>query len=239
MESAARTDLNERATRVSAVLDPVKLIVTNYPEGQVEELEMQNNPERPEEGTHTIEFSRELWIERADFKEEADKKFFRMTPGKETRLKGAYIVECTGCKKNEATGEIEEIYCTYDPSSKAGTEGSNRKVKGTIHWLSVGHCLPAEVRNYACLWTCENPRDAIKEYEEANGVRGIDAMRPFLNPNSISINKRAFVEKFLLTRKAFDYLQFTRTGYYNVDPDSTPEHLIFNSTVSLKEDKHK
>lgn len=239
LESAARADLNERAIRVSAVLDPVKLIITNYPENQVEELEVVNNPERPEEGTHMIEFSRELWIERADFKEEADKKFFRMTPGKETRLKSAYIVNCTGCKKNEETGEVEEIYCTYDPTSKAGTEGANRKVKGTIHWLSVAHCLPAEVRNYQCLWTCENPRDAIKQYEDENGVRGIDSMRPFINPNSISINHNAFVEKFLLTRKAFDYLQFTRTGYYNIDPDSTPEHLIFNSTVSLKEDKGK
>ena len=239
LESAARTDLNERATRVSAVLDPVKLIITNYPEGQSELLEVQNNPERPEEGTHTIEFSRELWIERADFKEVADKKFFRMAVGKETRLKSAYIVDCTGCKKNEETGEIEEIYCTYDPTSKAGTEGANRKVKGTIHWLSCDHCLPAEVRNYACLWTCENPRDAIKQYEDEHGVRGIEAMRPFLNPDSIRVNKQAFIEKFAQTLPALSYLQFTRTGYYNIDPDSTPEHLIFNSTVSLKEDKHK
>ena len=239
LESAARTDLNERATRVSAVLDPVKLIITNYPEGQSELLEVQNNPERPEDGTHTIEFSRELWIERADFKEVADKKFFRMAVGKETRLKSAYIVDCTGCKKNEETGEIEEIYCTYDPNSKAGTEGANRKVKGTIHWLSCDHCLPAEVRNYACLWTCENPRDAIKQYEEENGVRGIEAMRPFLNPDSIRVNKQAFVEKFVQTLPALSYLQFTRTGYYNIDPESTSEHLVFNSTVSLKEDKHK
>lgn len=239
LESAARTDLNERATRVSAVLDPVKLIITNYPEGQSELLEVQNNPERPEEGTHTIEFSRELWIERADFKEVADKKFFRMAVGKETRLKSAYIVDCTGCKKNEETGEIEEIYCTYDPTSKAGTEGANRKVKGTIHWLSCDHCLPAEVRNYACLWTCENPRDAIKQYEDEHGVRGIEAMRPFLNPDSIRVNKQAFIEKFAQTLPALSYLQFTRTGYYNIDPDSTPEYLVFNSTVSLKEDKHK
>ena len=206
LESAARTDLNERATRVSAVLDPVKLIITNYPEGQSELLEVQNNPERPEEGTHTIEFSRELWIERADFKEVADKKFFRMAVGKETRLKSAYIVDCTGCKKNEETGEIEEIYCTYDPTSKAGTEGANRKVKGTIHWLSCDHCLPAEVRNYACLWTCENPRDAIKQYEDEHGVRGIEAMRPFLNPDSIRVNKQAFIEKFAQTLPALSYL---------------------------------
>ncbi len=237
MEAAARTDLNERATRISAVLNPVKLIITNYPEGKTEELEVQNNPERPEDGTHAITFSRELWIERDDFKAEPDKKFFRMYPGKETRLKGAYIVDCTGFKANPETGEVEEIYCTYDPDSLAGTEGANRKVKGTIHWLSCAHCLPAEVRNYECLWTCENPRDAIKQYEKEHGVRGIDAMRPFLNPDSLSINTGAFIEEFARTLPALTYLQFQRTGYFNVDPDSTPEHLVFNSTVSLKDRK--
>ena len=237
MEAAARTDLNERATRISAVLNPVKLIITNYPEGKTEELEVQNNPERPEDGTHTITFSRELWIERDDFKAEPDNKFFRMYPGKETRLKGAYIVDCTGFKANPETGEVEEIYCTYDPDSLAGTEGANRKVKGTIHWLSCAHCLPAEVRNYECLWTCENPRDAIKQYEKEHGVRGIDAMRPFLNPHSLSINTGAFIEEFARTLPALTYLQFQRTGYFNVDPDSTPEHLVFNSTVSLKDRK--
>ena len=237
MEAAARTDLNERATRISAVLDPVKLIITNYPEGKTEELEVQNNPERPEDGTHTITFSRELWIERDDFKAEPDKKFFRMYPGKETRLKGAYIVDCTGFKANPETDEVEEIYCTYDPDSLAGTEGANRKVKGTIHWLSCAHCLPAEVRNYECLWTCENPRDAIKQYEKEHGVRGIDAMRPFLNPDSLSINTGAFIEEFARTLPALTYLQFQRTGYFNVDPDSTPDHLVFNSTVSLKDRK--
>ncbi len=237
MEAAARTDLNERATRISAVLDPVKLIITNYPEGKTEELEVQNNPERPEDGTHTITFSRELWIERDDFKAEPDKKFFRVYPGKETRLKGAYIVNCTGFKANPETGEVEEIYCTYDPDSLAGTEGANRKVKGTIHWLSCAHCLPAEVRNYECLWTCENPRDAIKQYEKEHGVRGIDAMRPFLNPNSLNINTGAFIEAYARTLPALTYLQFQRTGYFNIDPDSTPDHLVFNSTVSLKDRK--
>ena len=237
MEAAARNDLNERAVRISAVLDPVKLIITNYPEGKTEELEVQNNPERPEDGTHTITFSRELWIERDDFKAEPDKKFFRVYPGKETRLKGAYIVDCTGFKANPETGEVEEIYCTYDPDSLAGTEGANRKVKGTIHWLSCAHCLPAEVRNYECLWTCENPRDAIKQYEKEHGVRGIDAMRPFLNPNSLSINTGAFIEAYARTLPALTYLQFQRTGYFNIDPDSTPDHLVFNSTVSLKDRK--
>lgn len=247
MEAAARTDLNERAMRVSAVLDPVKVIIINYPEGKVEQLEVINNPElKDAEGnvitegnTHTIEFSREIWIERDDFKAEPDKKFFRMYPGKETRLKSAYIVDCTGFKANEKTGEIEEIYCTYDPTSLAGTEGANRKVKGTIHWLSVEHCVPAEVRNYECLWTCENPRDAIKQYEKENGVRGIDAMRPFINPNSLSVNKKAFVEKYAAGLDALSYLQFQRIGYYNVDKDSTPEHPVFNSTVGLKDNKGK
>ena len=247
MEAAARTDLNERAIRVSAVLDPVKVIITNYPEGKVEQLEVINNPElKDAEGnvitegnTHTIEFSREIWIERDDFKAEPDKKFFRMYPGKETRLKSAYIVNCTGFKANEKTGEIEEIYCTYDPTSLAGTEGANRKVKGTIHWLSVEHCVPAEVRNYECLWTCENPRDAIKQYEKENGVRGIDAMRPFINPNSLSVNKKAFVEKYAAGLDALSYLQFQRIGYYNVDKDSTTEHPVFNSTVGLKDNKGK
>ena len=247
MEAAARTDLNERAMRVSAVLDPVKVIITNYPEGKVEQLEVINNPElKDTEGnvitegnTHTIEFSREIWIERDDFKAEPDKKFFRMYPGKETRLKSAYIVNCTGFKANEKTGEIEEIYCTYDPTSLAGTEGANRKVKGTIHWLSVEHCVPAEVRNYECLWTCENPRDAIKQYEKENGVRGIDAMRPFINPNSLSVNKKAFVEKYAAGLDALSYLQFQRIGYYNVDKDSTSEHPVFNSTVGLKDNKGK
>ena len=243
LEASVRADLNERATRVSAVLNPVKVIITNYPEDKVETLEVINNPElKDAEGniitegnTHTVEFSRELWIEREDFKTEPDKKFFRMYPGKETRLKSAYIVDCTGYKANDETGEIEEIYCTYDPNSLAGTEGANRKVKGTIHWLSVNHCVPAEVRNYECLWTCENPRDAIKQYEKEHGVRGIEAMRPFLNPNSLCVNKNAFVEKYAAQLPELSYLQFQRTGYFNVDPDSTPEHPVFNKTVGLKD----
>ena len=246
MEAAARADLNERATRVSAVLDPVKVIITNYPEGKTEELVVVNNPElKDAEGnvimegnTHTITFSRNLWIEREDFKAEPDKKFFRMYPGKETRLKGAYILDCKDVHYT-ADGDIDWIECTYDPNSLAGTEGANRKVKGTIHWLSVDHCIPAEVRNYECLWTCENPRDAIKQYEKENGVRGIDAMRPFLNPDSLSVNTHAFVEEYAAQLPALSYLQFQRTGYFNVDPDSTPEHPVFNSTVGLKDNKGK
>ncbi len=166
LESAVREDLNSRATRVSAVINPVKLIITNYPEGQVEEMEAVNNPEDPSAGTHTIEFSRELWIERDDFMEDAPKKYFRMTPGQEVRLKSGYIVKCTGCKKDD-NGNVVEVYCEYDPDSKTGMPGSNRKIKGTIHWVSCAHCLPAEVRLYDRLWKVENPRDEMAAIREA------------------------------------------------------------------------
>ena len=151
LESAVRDDLNKRATRVSAVLDPVKLVITNYPEGQVEAMEAVNNPEDPESGTHTIEFSRELWMEREDFMEDAPKKYFRMTPGQEVRLKNAYIVKCTGCDKDE-NGNVTTVYAEYDPDTKTGMPGSNRKVKGTLHWVSCDHCIKAEVRLYDRLW---------------------------------------------------------------------------------------
>ena len=167
--------------------------------------------------------------------EDAPKKFFRLSVGREVRLKNAYIINCTGFKKNEKTGEIEEIYATYDPNTKSGMPDASRKVKATIHWLSCEHCLEAEVRNYDRLWLVENPRDEVKKYSDEHGVRGIEAMRPFLNPNSLEINKHAYVEKWLQTRKPLDYLQFQRIGYYNIDPDSTPEHLVFNRTVGLKD----
>jgi glutaminyl-tRNA synthetase len=234
LESAVREDLNDRATRISAVIHPVKLIITNYPEGQVEEMEAINNPEHPEEGTHTIEFSRELWIEREDFMEDAPKKFFRMTPGKEVRLKNAYIVMCTGCKKNEA-GEVEEIYCEYDPESKSGMPGSDRKVKGTLHWLSVNHCLPAEVRMYDRLWNVENPRDVMAEIREAQQCDALTAMKQMINPDSLQVYKNCYVEKMAADLKPLDYLQFQRTGYFTLDYDTTPEHLVFNKTVGLKD----
>lgn len=234
LESALREDLNARSTRVSAVINPVKLIITNYPEGQVEELEAVNNPEMPEAGTHTIEFSRELWIEREDFMEDAPKKFFRMTPGQEVRLKSSYIVKCTGCKKDE-NGEVVEIYCEYDPNTKSGMPESNRKVKGTLHWLSCAHCLPAEVRLYDRLWKVENPRDELAAITEAKNCSTLDAMKEIINPDSLTILTNCYVEKFLSEAKPLDYLQFQRIGYFNVDKDSTPEKLIFNRTVSLKD----
>lgn len=223
LEAAAREDLNARALRVSAVLAPVKLIITNYPEGQTEEMEAVNNPEREEDGTHTITFSRELWMERADFMEDAPKKFFRMVPGKEVRLKNAYIVKCTGCKK-AADGTIEEVYAEYDPSSRSGLEGANRKVKGTLHWVSVAHSLPAEVRLYDRLFNVENPSADERDFRE------------LLNPDSLKVLSNCYVEKFAAENPTGNrYLQFQRTGYFTADKNSTPDHLIFNRTVSLKD----
>ena len=223
LEAAAREDLNARALRVSAVLDPVKLIITNYPEGQTEELEAINNPECEADGTHTITFSRELWMERADFMEDAPKKFFRMVPGKEVRLKNAYIVKCTGCKK-VADGTIEEVYAEYDPTSKSGMEGANRKVKGTLHWVSVAHSVPAEVRLYDRLFNVENPSADDRDFRE------------LLNPDSLKVLTNCYVEKFAAENPTGNrYLQFQRTGYFTADKNSTPDHLVFNRTVSLKD----
>ncbi|MCI5561236.1 MAG: glutamine--tRNA ligase/YqeY domain fusion protein [Phocaeicola sp.] len=234
LESAVREDLNTRATRVSAVLDPIKLTITNYPEGQVEELETINNPEDPTAGTHKIEFSRNLWIEREDFMEDAPKKYFRMTPGQEVRLKSAYIVKCTGCRKDEA-GNVVEVFAEYDPNTRSGMPDANRKVKGTLHWLSQDHCLQAEVRLYDRLWTMENPRDTLAELSKEKGYTALEAMKEMMNPNSLKVLKTCYVEKFLADARPYDYLQFQRIGYFNVDKDSTPEHLIFNKTVSLKD----
>lgn len=239
LEAAARADLNGRAQRVSAVVNPVKLILTNYPEGQVENLTAINNPENEADGTHTIAFSRELWIEREDFMEDGGKKFQRLGPGKEVRLKNAYIIKCpeTDYCKKDADGNIVEIYAEYDPETRSGMPGADRKIKGkTLHWVSAEHCVEAEVRMYDNLWTCENPRDAIKQYEDEHGTRGIESMRPFLNPDSLHIQK-GYVEEWAAQQPPLTYLQFQRIGYFNVDPDSTPEHPVFNKTVGLKEKK--
>lgn len=223
LEAAAREDLNARSLRVSAVLNPIKLIITNYPEGQTEEMEAVNNPECEADGTHTITFSRELWIEREDFMEDAPKKFFRMVPGKEVRLKNAYIVKCTGCKK-AADGTIEEIYAEYDPQSKSGMEGANRKVKGTLHWVSTAHCVKAEVRLYDRLFTVENPSADERDFRE------------LLNPDSLKVLDNCYVEKYAVENETRNrYLQFQRTGYFTADTHSTKEHPIFNKTVGLKD----
>ena len=231
LESAVREDLNARAIRVSAVINPVKLIITNYPEGQVEELEAINNPEA---GSHTIEFSRELWMEREDFMEDAPKKYFRMTPGQEVRLKNAYIVKCTGCKKDE-NGEITEVYCEYDPNTRSGMPDANRKVKGTLHWVSCAHCQKAEVRLYDRLWKVENPRDELAAIREEKNCSPLEAMKEIINPNSLEIRKNCYVEKFVATLPKLSYLQFQRIGYFNIDSESTPDNLVFNRTVGLKD----
>lgn len=222
LEAAVREDLNAKALRVSAVVNPVKLVITNYPEGETEEMVAVNNPENEADGTHTITFSRNLWIERDDFMEDAPKKFFRMSPGKEVRLKNAYIVMCTGCTK-DADGNIIEIQAEYDPQSKSGMEGANRKVKGTLHWVSADHCVKAEVRQYDRLFNVENPSADERDFRE------------LLNPTSLNVLTECYVEPFAAERKPGEYLQFQRIGYFMADLDSTPEHLVFNKTVGLKD----
>jgi len=222
LEASVREDLNKKAIRVSAVLDPVKLVITNYPDNQTEEMEAIDNPEDENSKSHTITFAKELWIERADFMEDAPKKFFRMTPGKEVRLKNAYIVKCTGCIK-DAEGNITEIQAEYDPNSKSGMEGANRKVKGTLHWVAVNHCQPAEVREYDRLFSVENPSADERDFRE------------LLNPNSLTVRTNCYVEDYASARKPGEYLQFQRTGYFMADLDTTSEHLVFNKTVGLKD----
>lgn len=222
LEAAVREDLNKRATRVSAVIDPIKLILTNYPEGRTEEMVAINNPEDETAGSHTISFSRNLWIERADFMEDAPKKFFRMTPGKEVRLKNAYIVRCAGCTK-DADGNIIEIQAEYDPDSKSGMPGANRKVKGTLHWVNADNCVKAEVREYDRLFNVENPSADDRDFRE------------LLNPNSLHVYKDCYVERFAATMKPGQYLQFQRTGYFMADPDTTDDAPVFNKTVGLKD----
>ena len=222
LEAAVREDLNKKATRVSAVLDPVKLVLTNYPEGKTEQMEAINNPEDETAGSHLISFSRNLWIERADFMEDAPKKFFRMTPGKEVRLKNAYIIKCTGCTK-DAGGNITEIQAEYDPESKSGMPGADRKVKGTLHWVNADDCVKAEVREYDRLFNVENPSADDRDFRE------------LLNPNSLHVNNNCYVERFAATMKPGQYLQFQRTGYFMADLDTTDDAPVFNKTVGLKD----
>ena len=223
LEHSVREDLNKKATRVAGVLDPVKLILTNYPEGQVEMMQSVNNPEDETMGSHEMAFTRELYIERDDFMENPPKKYFRMTPGQEVRLKAGYIVKCTGCKKDDE-GNVLEIYAEYDADTRSGTPGSARKVKGTLHWVSAAHSLPATVRLYDRLFTVEDPA----------GEKDAD-FRDLLNPQSLIELKNCRVEKYLGEFEAGDRFQFHRLGYFCLDKDSTPEQLLFNRTVSLKD----
>lgn len=223
LEYAVREDLNKRATRASVVLDPVKLVLTNYPEGEVETLLAQNNPEDADAGSHDLIFSKELFIERDDFMEDAPKKYFRLTPGQEVRLKNAYIIKCTGCKR-DADGNVVEVYAEYDPQTKSGMAESNRKVKGTIHWVSTKDAVDVDVRLYDRLFTVENPGDD-KDQD----------FRDFLNPESLIVKTGCKAEPFLKGAKALDHFQFQRIGYFSVDPDSMDGHLVFNRTVTLKD----
>ncbi|WP_299671474.1 glutamine--tRNA ligase/YqeY domain fusion protein [uncultured Polaribacter sp.] len=224
LEFKIREDLNKTANRVMAVLDPVKVVITNYPEGKEEMLSAENNQEDESAGFREVPFSREIYIEKEDFREEANKKFFRLKLGKEVRLKNAYFITANSCTKDE-NGNVIEIQCTYDPLTKSGsgTEESMRKVKGTLHWVSVKHAVKAEVRAYDRLFLEEAP-DAHKDKDYME----------FINPNSLEIIN-AFVEPSLQSAKIGERFQFQRLGYFNVDDDSTAEHLVFNKTVGLRD----
>ena len=226
LEASVRDDLNKKATRVSAVLDPIKLVITNYPEDKSEELTAINNPENEADGTHAITFSRELWIERDDFMEVAEKKFQRLAPGKEVRLKNAYIIKCDeehACDK-DAEGNVTTVYATYDPETRSGMPGADRKIKGkTLHWVDSRTALPAEVRLYDRLFSVESVDADGRDFRE------------LLNPQSLVVRNNCYVEPYLKEKKAGDFLQFQRIGYFTPDLDSTAEHLVFNKTVGLKD----
>ncbi|NOZ75413.1 MAG: glutamine--tRNA ligase/YqeY domain fusion protein [FCB group bacterium] len=226
LEHCLRTDLNKRALRVMAVLDPIKVTLKNYPEGQVEWLEAINNPEDENAGTRNIPFSRELWIERSDFREDAPRKYFRLAPGREVRLKHAYYITCTEVVKDPETGLVRELICEYDPKTKGGWSDDGRKVRGTLHWVSVAHAVDAEVRHFDRLFTQKNP-DEVEP-----GKEFID----YFNPESLHILTGCKVEPSLMKARPGEYFQFLRNGYYCVDGKlSSPEQLVFNRSVSLRD----
>jgi len=222
LEFSVREDLNKIAPRVMAVLDPLKVVITNYPEGKTEELITENNPEDPEAGSRKVPFSREIYIEKNDFMEDPPRKFFRLAPGREVRLKSAYIIKCEEVIKNDA-GEIVELRCTCDPDSKSGS-GSTRKVKGTLHWVSIDQALNVEVRMYDRLFIDSNP----------SGHKERD-FKEFLNPDSLKILNNCFIEPGVKGAEALTHFQFQRLGYFNVDYDSSPEKMVFNRTVPLRD----
>ena len=219
-----REELNLEARRAMAVLDPLKVVIENYPEGQTEMLEAENNPEKPEDGTRQIPFSREVYIERDDFMENPPKKFFRLSPGTEVRLKHAYLVTCTEVVRN-GDGEITELRCTYDPQSRGGEAPDRRRVKGTLHWVSVPHAVKAQVRLYENLFTLRD----MSAMEEGK------TFRDYLNPDSLKVLENCFVEPGLAQAGPLETFQFLRQGYFCADPDSTPERPVFNRTVALKD----
>ena len=224
LEHAVRDDLNRVATRGMAVLNPLKVVITNYPEGQVEEVEMENNPEDSNAGTHKMPFSREIYIERDDFMENPPKKFFRLAPGGEVRLKSAYIIRCENVVKDQQ-GNITELHCTYDTETRSGLPGASRKVKGTLHWVSAGHAVDAQVRLYDRLFNVENPAAETER-----------DFRELLNPDSLKVVEHVKVEPFIASQAAQGTkFQFQRIGYFTPDADSTEENLVFNRTIALKD----
>jgi glutaminyl-tRNA synthetase len=224
LEHSVREDLNLRAPRVMAVLRPLKVVLTNYPAGKVEDMEVENNPEDPSAGKRKVPFSRELYIEREDFREDPPKKFFRLSPGREVRLRSAYFITCQSVVK-DATGEIVELHCTYDPATRGGDSPDKRRVKATLHWVSVAHAARAEVRLYDRLFSVEDPERV------PDGKTFLDN----LNPSSLEVLRECPVEPSLLAATAGTRLQFERIGYFAVDPDSRPGALVFNRTVSLRD----
>jgi glutaminyl-tRNA synthetase len=223
LEHSVREDLNKRAQRVMGVLNPLKVVITNCPEGVIDQMEAVNNPEDATMGTRLVPFTRELYIEREDFMEEPPKKFYRLSPGTEVRLRYAYFITCTGVVK-DANGEITEIHCTYDPASRGGNSPDGRKVKSTIHWVSATENIEAEVRLYDRLFTDEEP----------DGHKDID-FKEFMNHDSLQVLPKCYIEPFVKDAKVLDHFQFERLGYFNIDSDSTPEKLVFNRTVQLKD----
>ncbi len=224
LEHAVREDLNLKAPRVFGVLNPLKVILTNYPEDKVENVDLINNPEDETMGSRQVPFTYEIYIERDDFMEVPPHKFFRLAPGMEVRLKGAYIIKCEGFRKNDKTGQIEEVYCTYDPATRSGEHASDKKVKGTLHWVSAQHSIDAEVRLY----------DRLFSHEDPAGQKDND-YRKFLNPDSLRIITDCKIEPSLASARPLDKFQFQRLGYFCVDYDSTPAKPVFNRTVSLKD----
>ena len=224
LEYCLRQDLNIRAPRVMAVLRPLKVIIDNYPEGEVEELDAENNPEDESMGHRKIPFSREIYIEREDFMEDPPRKYFRLAPGREVRLKHAYYITCVDVVKDEQTGEITELHCTYDPETRGGWSDDGRRVRGTLHWVSAPHALEAEVRLFDHLFTEPNPNVLTDDDFEAN-----------LNPNSLEVLESCWVESSLAGAESGTQYQFLRTGYFCVDPDSSDEKLVFNRAVTLRD----
>jgi len=225
LEHCLREDLNRRAPRVMAVLRPLKVVLINYPEGQVEEIEAINNPEDPAAGTRRVPFSRELYIEQDDFREDPPRQFYRLAPGREVRLRYAYFIKCVDVVKDPGTGEVTELHCTYDPATRGGDAPDGRKVKATLHWVSAPHAVPAEVRLYENLFTTPDPGDVPEGQDFTVNI----------NPNSLEVLTTCRVEPSLARAPVGSRYQFERLGYFCVDPDSTPGHLVFNRTVPLRD----